>query len=42
MFPKPAPWYLTATVENSIGLSQVKNITVVGLYNTVCFLPYEI
>jgi len=41
MFPKPAPWYLSATAENGIALLQVKKITVVGLYNTVYFLAYE-
>lgn len=42
MFPKPDPWYLSATVENGIALPQVKNITVVGLYSTVHFFSYEI
>ena len=41
MFPKPALWYLSATAEIGIALSQVKKITVVGLYNTVYFLSCE-
>jgi len=41
VFPKPAPWYLSATAENGIALFQVKKITVVGLDSTAQYISFR-